>query len=477
MRFDEHYFKESIDWNEYTKDNEELKYALDIMKKLKDSGYESLIVGGFARDLIMGRPGNDIDITTNASPDQVEKVFGKVIDIGKNKAMGVSVVPYKGYQYEIATYRTDAYEDLTKGKGADKVKLVTSFKDDASRRDLTINQLGINSDGEIIDHFGGLEDLKNKVISTVGDPNLRFKEDQVRSLRTARFASRFDFNISPETIEAMKKNAPEIAKVSRERIYKELNKMAEGSGPQFARAIEILNDTGLLKYILPEIAKLAELEHSKDHHPEKDKDGKHTVLAHVIEALKSNPLKDRLINLSILFHDVGKSVTHELDAEGIHRYFGHAQEADKIIDDLAKRLTMDLKTKKTIQFAAINHMKMHDLLKISNNKIAQLMDNDAFDILVKVSEADAKSRGKLFDAKGWQKIIDKIAELTERFKDRKAIEAIKKVVNGNWVMQLTGLKGGPEVGRIINTTVEWILDNSIDINNNEAIGKFIKDLK
>jgi len=476
MRFDDYYFKESIDWNKYTKDNDELRYALDIMKKLEDSGYESLIVGGFARDLIMGRPGNDIDITTNASPDQVEKVFGRVIDIGKNKSMGVSVVPYKGYQYEIATYRSDSYDDITKGKGADKVKLVTSYKDDASRRDLTINQLGIDKDGNIVDHFNGLKDLENKIIATVGDPDLRFKEDQVRTLRTARFASRFDFNISPETIDAMKKNAPEIAKVSRERIYKELNKMAEGSGPQFARAIEILNDTGLLKYILPEVAKLAELEHSPVHHLEKDKDGKHTVLAHVIEALKSNPIKDRLINLSILFHDVGKSVTHELDAEGIHRYFGHAQEADKIIDDLAKRLTMDLKTKKAIQFAAINHMKMHDLLKMSNYKIAELMDDDGFDILVKVAEADVKARGHLFDKVGWQKIIDKIAELRERFKDRKAIEAIKKVVNGHWVMELKGLKGGPEVGKIINTTVDWILNNGIDINNTEEITKFIKEL-
>ena len=475
MRFDDFYFKETIDWNKFISKNEELKYALEVMKKLEDAGYEALIVGGFARDLIMGRPSNDIDITTNATPDEVEKVFGRVIDIGKNKSMGVSVVPYKNYQYEIATYRTDAYEDLTKGKGADKVKLVTSYKDDASRRDLTINQLGINSKGEIIDHFNGLKDLENKVIATVGDPDLRFKEDQVRTLRTTRFASRFDFDIDPKTIEAMKKNAPEIAKVSRERIYKELNKMAEGTGPQFARAIKILNDTGLLQYILPEVAKLAELEHSPEHHPEKDESGKHTVLAHVIEALKSNPLKDRLINLSVLLHDVGKATTHELDADGKHRYFGHAQAAENIIEDLAKRLTIDNDTKKKLQFAAINHMKIHELLKMSNSKIAELMNNDGFEVLMKVAEADAKARGYMFDEKEWQQITNKIAELTEKFKDRKAIEAIKKVVNGNRVMQLKGItKPGPEVGKIINQTVQWILDNNINISDTDKIAEFIK---
>jgi len=163
-----------------------------------------------------------------------------------------------------------------------------------------------------------------------------------------------------------------------------------------------------------------------------------------------------------------------MDDEGFDRYLGHAGESDKLIDDLALRLKLDNKTKKQIQFAAMNHMKMHDLLKISNNKIAQLMDNDAFEILVKVAEADAKSRGKMFNEKEWTQIINKIGELKERFKDRKAIEAIKKVVNGRWIMDLKGLKGGPEVGRIINQTVEWILDNNININDTEEIANFIK---
>jgi len=479
MRFDDFYFKESIDWNEHIRGNEELKYGLELMKKIQDLGYEALIVGGFVRDLLLGEPSDDIDLTTNAPEDVLEKNFD-TIDIGQNKQFGVSVIKYKGYTYEVAQYRQDLYGDLEKGKGADKVEIAKDFKDDSSRRDFTINALGIDADGNIVDHHGGIEDIDRKVIAAVGDADIRFKEDEVRQLRGIRFASRLDFDISPETLEAMKKHAPEIAKVAPERITKELKKMAKSGGKELARAIEIMDDVGILQYILPEIAKMKEMKHSEVHHSEgqRDKEGDPTVFGHTLEALKSSDIKDDIVNLAILFHDVGKIVTHTIDGEGLHRYLGHASKADQLIDSIAQRLSFDKKTKKSIQFAAINHMKMHDLLKMSNNKIAQLMDNDAFDILVKVAEADAKSRGKMFDEKEWNQIVNKIAELKERFKDRKAIESIKKVVNGLWVMQLRNIKkGGPEVGRIINTTVEWILNHNIDINDTEKIAEYIRNLK
>jgi hypothetical protein len=212
---------------------------------------------------------------------------------------------------------------------------------------------------------------------------------------------------------------------------------------------------------------------SEHNNPEKYKLYPSTVFDHTIESLKTLDIEDDIIGLAVLFHDIGKTVTHTVDEKGIHRYLGHAQEADKLIDDLSARLKLDNDTKKKIQFAAINHMKFHNFLDMSNSKIAQLMDNDAFDILMAVAEADAKARGKLFDDKEWQKIVDKINELKEKFKDRKAIEAIKKVVNGNLVMNLRGLKGGPEVGKIINQTVDWVLDKNIDINDTEKIKDYI----
>ena len=201
MRFEEYYFKEEKldNWEEIKSQSEELRATLKVIKKLNDAGFEALIVGGAVRDFVLGKMPDDFDVTTNATPDQVEEVFGKTYDIGKNKLMGVSIVKQDGFTMEVATFRTDSYNDLTKGLGADKVELTTSFKDDSSRRDLTINALGVDASGNIIDHHNGLEHIKNKIISTVGDPNLRFKEDQVRTLRSVRFASRLGFNVDQKT--------------------------------------------------------------------------------------------------------------------------------------------------------------------------------------------------------------------------------------------------------------------------------------
>jgi tRNA nucleotidyltransferase (CCA-adding enzyme) len=193
--------------------------------------------------------------------------------------------------------------------------------------------------------------------------------------------------------------------------------------------------------------------------------------------MKYLTVKDPIINLSILFHDLGKLNTHSVDEKGMHRYLGHASEAKDLIEEISKRLKMDNETKDALLFSALNHMKFHDILNMSNSKIAQLMSDKNWEVLKAVAEADAKSRLHMFDQKQWNQIIDKIDDLTERFKDRNAIMKIKKIVNGDLVMQLTGLKTGPEVGKIINKTVQWILDDRIDVNDKEKIKTFIINQK
>jgi len=161
--------------------------------------------------------------------------------------------------------------------------------------------------------------------------------------------------------------------------------------------------------------------------------------------------------------------------DGRHQYLQHAKKADKLIDAIADRFHFPNDVTKKLQFAAANHMKMHDLLKMSNSKIAKLMDDDAFDVLVAVAEADAKARGKMFNSDEWTQILNKIAAVADKYEGKKAIDTIKKVVNGRWVMELRNLKGGPEVGRIINTTVEWILDNNVDLTDLKKIEDYIRN--
>jgi len=458
-----------------------LKKGVEIITRLEKEGgpkARAYIVGGAVRDIVTGeKEPDDIDIATNVPIDRIEQIFGKSHDIGKNKEFGIVIVTVDGEDFEVANFRSDGtYSD---GRRPDSVKIEMDFKTDAGRRDFTINAMGVDKDGNIIDYFDGQKDIKNKLIKTVGDPEQRFGEDYIRMLRAVRFGSRLGFKISDETMAAIQKMAKNISPkeagqtkgVAGERIYKELGKMAAQEGPKFAEAIETLDKSGMLQYILPEIAKMKEFKHNGEHHPEGG------VWEHTLAALRSSNVKDPLVNLGILLHDVGKPATHTLDAEGKHRYFGHAQAAEDLIETIAARFHLDNDMKRKLQFAAINHMKIHELLKMSNSKIAELMDNDGFEVLMKVSEADAKARGRMFDQKEWDQITNKIAELSERFKDRKAIEAIKKVVNGGWVMQLRGIKGGPEVGRIINTTVEWILNNNIDVKDIDKIAEFIKGIK
>lgn len=497
MRFDE-YYKISVyitednkisGWKDYVNRIPMLKTGVEIITRLEKEGGEgakAYIVGGAVRDIVTGeKEPDDIDIATNVPIEKIEQIFGKSHDIGANKDFGIVIVSLDGEDFEVANFRADGtYSD---GRRPDSVEIVMDFKTDAGRRDFTINAMGVDKDGNILDYFDGQKAIKDKVIQTVGDPEQRFGEDYIRMLRAVRFGSRLGFQISDGTMKAIQKLASNIIPkkkkegeskedylkrkgVSGERIYKELKKMAEQEGPKFAEAIKMLDASGMLQYILPEVVKMKEFKHAEEHHPEGD------VWEHTLAALAASPAKDPIINLAILLHDVGKIKSHSISDKGLPQYIDHAKKADHLIDDIADRFALDKDTIRKIQFAAINHMKMHDFLNMSNNKIAHLMDDDAFDILVKVGEADAKSRGKLFDAKNWQDIVDKIDQLAEKYKDRKAIEAIKKVVNGRWVMDLKNLPGGPEVGRVINQTVEWILDNNIDINDTEKIKDYILKL-
>jgi tRNA nucleotidyltransferase/poly(A) polymerase len=458
----------SIDWNVYSKTNKELQAALEIMKIIDKAGYESLIVGGFVRDIIMNKKSNDIDIATNMPQEEIKKHFD-TIDVGES--FGVNIVKYKGFTMEVAQYRKDIYSDLMKGKGADSVAIVSDFSEDAARRDFTINSLGIDLNGNIVDHHGGIDDIEKNVITTVGDPELRFQEDVVRTLRGVRFASRLDFNIDQKTIDAIKKFAPEIGKVSAERITKELNKMAEQEGPKFAQALEMLDSVGLLNFILPEVVELKTKPHTPEQHPEGN------AWEHTLAALRSNNLKDPIINLSILFHDIGKLKTHSTDESGVHRYFGHAKESASLVEEIGKRLKMSNSEIEAMKFAALNHMKIHDFMKLSNKKVIDLMNDPNWEVLISVALADNKARGELFNEQEWEEIQNRIEQLRKSFSGAKSYEAIKKLVNGNFVMSVRpDIKPGPILGDIIRNTLSWVIDNNIDINKDiDLIVKHIKE--
>jgi hypothetical protein len=264
--------------------------------------------------------------------------------------------------------------------------------------------------------------------------------------------------------------------VSAERITKELTKMAELSGAGFAYGLELLDETGLLKWVMPEIDEMKKFDHSPHHHPEGG------VYEHTRACLKQNPKTgDAKTNFSILFHDVGKIKTHEF-VDGIHKYHGHDCEGVKIIAEIAERMKLDNDTRDAIGFCAENHMKFHKFEDLKTNTIIKMMDSPWFQILYDVARFDSFS--KCVDGvdcgdryRNWEKIDQMMVGLRERFKTGKIVEKIKGVVNGAWVMELTGLKPGKVLGDLMKETVSWIMDNGVDLNDLEAIKRHIQESK
>ena len=198
--FEEKQTQQVDNWEKVVSSSDELKAALEILQTINKQGAEALIVGGAVRDIILGKDPHDVDIATNMDMEKVAELF-KSFDIGRSQDFGIVAVPYKGFTFEIAHYREEF--GTSDARHPDEVRDVDSFEQDSARRDITINSLGLDADGTIIDYQGGLEDIKNGMIRAVGDPDERIKEDALRIIRAIRFAAKFGFDIEPETKRAV----------------------------------------------------------------------------------------------------------------------------------------------------------------------------------------------------------------------------------------------------------------------------------
>ena len=354
------------------------------------------------------------------------------------------------------------------GRRPEKVSFNVDLKTDLSRRDLRINAMGIDKDGNIIDYFDGQRDIKNKIIRTVGNPYDRFKEDHLRIMRAERFAARLGFDIDPETKKAAKDLAPMIKKLSAERIREEIFKAASQTGDKFAKYLIGLDEIGVLDIILPEIKNLQGLEHLEKHHPEGG------VWEHTLSALKQNKLIDPLINLSIALHDIGKGVTKQYKPNGDVIYKGHDMAGLPLIDTIANRLKLSNKERDTLKYVVQNHMKVVKIKDMKPSKIAKLVDDPDWDILLATAHADEFSRlHKSISKKEYDEIIKIAMDIKEKWGLSQGKKALK-LVDGNNVMKLTGLYPGKIVGMIIKKTEEWILDNGI--KDGKEIDKYILSL-
>ncbi len=333
---------------------------------LRRHGFQSYLVGGCVRDRLLGIEPKDYDICTDARPDHIAALFPGAVMVGAK--FGVVLVPLGGFQVEVSTFRADGlYLD---GRRPESVRFETSPEADVLRRDFTINGLLLDPESEvIIDFVGGRDDLARGMIRAIGDPLARFEEDHLRMLRAVRFAARFAFRLDPATFEAIRTLRAGIARISAERVRGELCRILTEGGAR--RGFELLDASGLLGEILPEIAALQGVPQPPEYHPEGDV-WSHTLL--LLENLRSPTLE---LAWAALLHDVGKPSTFRR-ADRI-RFDGHVEAGVEIARRILNRLRFSHDTIRRVEALIANHMRFMHVHLMKQSTLKRFLSLDHFD--------------------------------------------------------------------------------------------------
>src|SRR5437764_724255 len=362
-------------------------FAISIARTLHDQGYQAYLVGGCVRDLLLGREPADYDIATDATPEQVMRIFPQTYAVGAQ--FGVVLVPmakdpsvtsvvdqadvnhgrHRGKTVEVATFRSDiGYSD---GRHPDQVRFSKDPREDVQRRDFTINGLLLDPlKNEVLDFVGGRRDLEAGIIRAIGDPALRFTEDKLRMLRAVRFAARFDYEIESHTFAAIQELAPQIAQVSHERVREELNKMLTEGHPR--RAFLLLDQTGLLEEVLPEISAMKGVEQPPQFHPEGD------VFVHTLLLLDKLPQPCPLtLAWGALLHDVGKPATFRVAPDRI-RFDGHVEVGVRMAQEICRRLRFSNDDTDQILALIANHMRFAQVQQMKNSTFKRFVRMSRF---------------------------------------------------------------------------------------------------
>ena len=354
--------------------------AASIVRRLRDAGYEAYFVGGCVRDILRGVEPGDYDIVTSARPDEVRSLFPHTVPVGI--IFGVVIVVEEGHSYEVATFRAESgYED---GRRPSHIEFTSAYGD-VCRRDFTINALLMDPmTGDIIDYVGGRKDIEDRVIRTIGNPDERYAEDHLRMLRAVRFSANLGYVIEPDTLLAIKRHAFEIKRISAERIHEELTKLLTGGGAR--RGMEMMEETGLLAEILPEVDCLRGIEQPPAFHPEGD------VWEHTLRMLDLLPAGggveiDARLSWGILLHDVGKTRTGSIDDSGIH-FYGHVREGEIIAEALMRRLRFSRADMETILALIHYHMFFMNVADMRPNRLKRFLRMPDFRLHLELHRLD-----------------------------------------------------------------------------------------
>jgi len=431
-----------------------------VVERLLDAGYDAYVVGGAVRDALLGLdPHGTWDLTTNAKPEEIQKLFKRTL---YNNRFGTVVVKQGDHEIEVTTYRTET--TYTDRRRPDSVAFTPSLDEDLARRDFTINAMAWrpprgDKPALLVDKFGGRKDLESRTLRAVGDPDERFKEDALRMLRAVRFATLLDLRIEPKTADAIRRNAALAASLSGERIQQEITKMLSAKRPSVA--FEMLSSTGVLAVICPE------LEECKG--TPQDKLVAENVYQHLLATLDATAHDDLQLRLAGLFHDIGKPETFSDGHFHQHEFVGEAKARE-----ILRRWKFDKETVNEVTHLIRYHMFWYQT-EWSGSAVRRFIRNVGLEnipALFALRRADNIGSGvrspKMYALDAlWQRVQEEIEAAT-------AFSKRDLKVNGNDIMDALGLQQGPIVGDIIDALFERVLDEP-ELNEREKLLELAKE--
>lgn len=432
-------------------------YCRRIMAVLNKNGFEAFLVGGCVRDNLMGIIPHDYDITTNATPDEMLRIFSgfRVIETGLKH--GTITVVIDENNVEITTYRIDGeYDDNRHPK---EVSFTRNLKDDLKRRDFTVNAMAYNDEQGLVDLFGGKDDLDNKVIRCVGEPDKRFKEDGLRILRAIRFASVLKFSIAEETAKSIHKNKELLKNISAERIFAEFKRLLCGENME---EILILYKDVIAEFI-PEIKPCFDFDQNTKYHC-------YDVYTHIVKTVSAIECDEKL-RLSCFFHDIGKPQVYFTDENGTGHFYGHNKTSFDITEKVLKRLKCDNETLKFV----LKSVKYHDTEILPTEKAVKRFINKTspqfLRSLLKIKRADAAAHAQQYRDR--EEYIKSVLSVLSKIEQENQCFSLKKLaINGSDLIKL-GYKPNEKMGEMLNNLLFAVIDGKVK-NEKEELIKFIK---
>lgn len=414
-----------------------------IIHTLQEHGYEAYAVGGCVRDSILGRVPDDWDITTSATPLETKALFQRTFDTGIEH--GTITILIDKEAFEVTTYRVDGkYED---SRHPLEVTFTRCLQEDLLRRDFTINAMAYNDKEGLVDIFGGMEDLKNQTIRCVGNAKERFGEDALRILRAVRFAAQLGFRIEEETKKGIVELAPTLKNISAERIQVELIKMLTSKNPDLLREAYEL---GITRVILPEFDEMMKTEQETPHH-------KYSVGEHTLKALQFVPA-DKVLRLTMLFHDVGKPFVKTMDEKGRAHFKTHELKSADMAKQILRRLKFDNDTTNTV----VKLVQYHDYRMPAEPKNVRRAMNkigvELFPYYLEVRKADTLAQSEYKQEEKLQNISE-IGDCYQEILKRGECVSLKTLaITGNDLIA-EGMQSGKEIGEVLKRLLEMVIEH------------------